>query len=123
MVHSMGGATGYEVARQRPDLVKGIVAIEPVGSPTDKQEIEEIFADIPHLGVEVHGDYLAARNQTGRLQTVEATVELINQHGGKAEVIRLTKAGIKGNSHLMMVDKNNQQIAEIIINWLNKKVK
>ena len=43
MVHSMGGEIGYEVARQRPELVKGIIAIEPVGSPTDDQEIKDTF--------------------------------------------------------------------------------
>ena len=120
VVHSMGGTTGYEVARQRPDLVQGIVAIEPVGSPTDKEGIEEVFAKMPYLGV--YGDYLEARNQTGRLKDVEKTVELINQYDGEAELIRLTEEGISGNSHLMMIDKNNHQIAKLIIDWLNKKV-
>ena len=119
VIHSMGGEIGYEVTRQRPDLVEGIVAIEPVGSPTDKEEIKEIFSKIPYLGV--YGDYLKSRNQIGRLEAVKKTTQLINENGGQAEVLRLTEKGINGNSHLMMIDKNNHQIASLIIKWLNEK--
>lgn len=118
LVHSMGGEIGYEVTRQRPNLVKGIVAIEPVGSPTDENEIKEIFGDIVYLGV--YGDYLESRNQINRFKAVERTVEIINEQGGHAKVIRLTEEDIKGNSHLMMLDKNSSQISNIIISWLDK---
>ncbi|MCP3030269.1 alpha/beta fold hydrolase [Halobacillus sp. A1] len=118
MVHSMGGEIGYEVARQRPDLVKGLVAIEPVGSPTDEQEIEDTFAEIPYLGV--YGDYLESRNQVSRLEAVQTTVDMINENGGTGEVIELTEEGINGNSHLLMIDKNNNEISSQIIDWLDR---
>ncbi len=117
----MGGEIGYEVTRQSPDLVEGIVAIEPVGSPTDEKEIKEIFSNVVYLGV--YGDYLESRNQINRFKAVQKTTELINKQGGQAKVISLTKENIKGNSHLMMLDKNSSQISNIIINWLNKAVK
>ncbi|MYL34742.1 hypothetical protein GLW08_02850 [Pontibacillus yanchengensis] len=120
MVHSMGGEIGYEVARQRPDLVKGIIAIEPVGSPTNEEEIKQTFADIPYLGI--YGDYLESRNQTGRLQAVQTTIDLINENGGTGKVIQLTEQGINGNSHLMMIDKNNHEISSKIIEWLDESV-
>jgi hypothetical protein len=28
--------------------------------------------------------------------------------------------GIKGNSHMMMMDKNNLQIADVILKWLGE---
>lgn len=48
---SMGGVTGFEVVRQRPELVKALNVIEPVGSPTDKTDLEQHFVDVPYLAV------------------------------------------------------------------------
>ena len=121
LVHSMGGEIGYEVTRRRPDLVKGIVAIEPVGSPTEEKEIKEIFSEVLYLGI--YGDYLESRNQVNRFKAVERTVELINDQGGQAKVIRLTEENINGNSHLMMLDKNSSEISNMIIDWLDKVIK
>ena len=41
--------------------------------------------------------------------------------GASVDVINLPEIGIKGNSHMMMLDKNNLQIAGIIDDWLKKK--
>jgi hypothetical protein len=38
--------------------------------------------------------------------------------GGKVDVISLPDIGIKGNSHMMMMDKNNGTIADVIAKWL-----
>ena len=38
--------------------------------------------------------------------------------GGTVDVINLPELGIKGNSHMLMQDKNNAQIAEVIHKWL-----
>ncbi|WP_345243191.1 hypothetical protein [Pontibacillus salipaludis] len=120
LVHSMGGEIGYEVARQRPDLVKALVAIEPVGSPTNEEEVIEKFADIPYLVV--YGDYIEPRNQTGRLEATKTTAQIIRDNGGTAEVIELTEEGIDGNTHIMMQDRNNEEIATIITEWLDENV-
>jgi len=50
-------------------------------------------------------------------------VELINDQGGQAKVIRLTEENINGNSHLMMLDKNSSEISNMIIDWLDKVIK
>lgn len=120
IVHSMGGTTGFEVIRSRPELVKGIIAIEPVGSPTDKNIIKKYYKNIPYLAV--YGDYIQSRNQTGRMEACKTTAELIRENGGKGKVIELTKEGIDGNTHLMMWDKNSAQIAEKIVNWLGENL-
>ena len=30
--------------------------------------------------------------------------------------------GIKGNSHMMMLDKNNLQLADLILKWIDENV-
>ena len=43
------------------------------------------------------------------------------QFGGNYDVVDLPKIGIKGNSHMMMMDKNNLQVADVIQGWLEKQ--
>jgi hypothetical protein len=30
--------------------------------------------------------------------------------------------GIKGNSHMLMQDKNNAQLADLILGWIDKRI-
>jgi hypothetical protein len=41
--------------------------------------------------------------------------------GGKVEVVDLPNAGIRGNSHMLMMDRNNLQVAALIQDWLAKQ--
>ena len=41
--------------------------------------------------------------------------------GGKVDVVNLPEAGVKGNSHMLMMDKNNGQVADLINKWLTDK--
>jgi hypothetical protein len=41
--------------------------------------------------------------------------------GGKVDAVNLPEVGIKGNSHMMMMDKNNAQVADLIHKWLTDK--
>jgi hypothetical protein len=36
-------------------------------------------------------------------------------------VVDLPEVGIKGNSHMMMMDKNDNQVADLIQKWLVDK--
>jgi hypothetical protein len=47
-------------------------------------------------------------------------VKYLQQGGVKPTFIRLVDLGIKGNSHVMMMEKNNQEIAAVIGQWLGK---
>jgi pimeloyl-ACP methyl ester carboxylesterase len=47
-------------------------------------------------------------------------VDWLNQNGSRAELIALGERGIKGNGHMMMIEENSDQIAELLINWLEK---
>ena len=39
------------------------------------------------------------------------------------EFIKLADIGIKGNGHMMMMEKNSDQIARVIADWLDKTVR
>jgi len=116
IVHSASGGTGLEATRLRPDLVRAIVAVETVGSPTDPEDIRKHLADKVFIGV--FGDHFEVRPMSGRHEACETTAKLIRDAGGKAEVIWLPKLGIKGNTHLLMQDNNNDDIAQMLLDRL-----
>ena len=46
----------------------------------------------------------------------------LEQAGVKVDFIRLADIGLRGNSHMMMVEKNSDAIAQVIVEWLAKNV-
>ena len=48
------------------------------------------------------------------------TVKYLQQAGAQPTFMRLADLGIKGNSHVMMNEKNNKEIAAVIAQWLGK---
>ncbi len=50
------------------------------------------------------------------------TVKFLQQAGVKPTFLRLGEVGIKGNSHVMMNEKNNKEIAAAIHQWVMKTV-
>jgi pimeloyl-ACP methyl ester carboxylesterase len=50
------------------------------------------------------------------------TVKYLEQAGVKPTFLKLADAGIKGNSHVMMNEKNNKDIAAAIAQWLDKTI-
>ena len=48
-------------------------------------------------------------------------VKTVNRHGGDASLILLPEIGIKGNSHFLMQELNNVEIAGVIADWLAAK--
>lgn len=117
--HSMGGTTVFQVANERPDLVAGIVVIEPVGCPRSAEQVAA-WADRPFLGV--YGDYVDSRGQTGRRDACRETAKLVNEAGGAGAMLELTEEGVFGNTHLLMQDDNSEDIAARIIAWIDENV-
>jgi hypothetical protein len=46
--------------------------------------------------------------------------DLINKHGGQAQVVLLPDIGVFGNTHFIMADLNNEQIAAMVSDWLSE---
>jgi pimeloyl-ACP methyl ester carboxylesterase len=51
------------------------------------------------------------------------TAKYLAQAGVKTEYIRLQDKGIRGNGHMVMIEKNNLDIAHVVDEWVVKNVK
>ena len=51
------------------------------------------------------------------------TAKYLTQAGVNTTFVRLEEAGIKGNGHMMMIEKNNLEIADFIEKWIAKTVR
>jgi pimeloyl-ACP methyl ester carboxylesterase len=115
LTHSASGLDGFRVATERPDLVESIVTIEPVGC--DPAQASDL-AGIPVLSV--FGDHLEVRPQMKpRLQECLDLTRSLAEIDGRSETRVLPSQGINGNSHIMMSDLNSDEIAGLILEWLN----
>jgi hypothetical protein len=114
MFHSQAGSFGFKVAQARHDKVKALIAIEPagVGDP-DKADV---LKNIPTLIV--YGDYIEKDSRWPKIRaTGIAFGDKINAAGGSVDVVDLPKVGITGNSHMLMMDRNNAEVAALIQKW------
>ena len=76
--------------------------------------------DVPVL--QIFGDYVDQHPRWAAYKKSDAKyAETLKAAGGSADWIDLPDIGIKGNSHMMMQDKNNDQVAEVINKWLASK--
>ena len=118
LFHSQAGQFGFKVAQARPDKVRALIAVEPAGQGNPKQA--DRLKGIPTLFV--YGDGIA---QDKRWPTIRrngvAFGEAIRAAGAKVDVVDLPGAGIRGNSHMLMMDKNNLEVAALIQGWLEKQ--
>lgn len=121
IVHSQGGLFGIEIARRRPDLVLALVSIEG-GSHTITPELAaSTFRDIPFLSVwGDNSEGAAGVNGDERRNGCIAAVTNVTGVGGRATLLSLPEVGVEGNSHVMMMDDNNLDIAERIRGWLKE---
>ena len=115
--HSAGTQSAVLAAHQKKTQVNGLILIEPAGPP-DSTDFPD-FNGFHMFGV--YGDYISSRNQTSRKLAVEAVSKLFQNAGGKADVVSLPEDSlVKGNSHLLMQDKNSYYVFDIIDHWLQQ---
>lgn len=114
---SSSGLMGYLVAIERPNLVKGILAIETSVDAFDHIPADKLktLAAVPILIV--IGDHAQDRVDSSR-----AFQRKMQEAGGDVTIDVLPEAGITGNGHTMMLEKNNKQIMYRMIAWLNGHV-
>ena len=73
-------------------------------------------------GFQVAGTDASARQMGDEpLQMARKFAEAINRHGGNATLVELPKLGIKGNTHFLMSDLNNGQLADLFGKWLHEQ--
>jgi len=77
----------------------------------------DILKKIPILIIE--GDHFDTPRPPAACITMR---DQINGAGGDMTYIDLPSAGLHGNSHMMMQDKNNLKVADVIMNWIDEHV-
>jgi pimeloyl-ACP methyl ester carboxylesterase len=128
MGHSQSGSFPLEAALINPAATKGLVLVEP-GSCPARYTPEQIatLAKVPILVV--FGDH--RDTPTGiptlpswqtRFEACQTFISRIRSAGGQAEMLNPPDRGIRGNSHMIMQDKNNLQIADLILQWLEERI-
>ena len=70
--------------------------------------------DRPVVVIEAEASFYAGYNH--------CNVEYLRQAGVRTDFIRLASIGIHGNGHMMMFEKNSDQVAQVIFDWLQKSV-
>ncbi len=118
LAHSQGGHFAFRAIEQRPDKVKALVSVEPAASPDVSKA--KALKDVPMLLV--YGDYIEQdpRWVDYRKNALAYAAEM-KSAGGSFDVVNLPEQGIKGNSHMLMMDKNNREILEVIDKWMVAK--
>ena len=120
VVHSQGGNFGYNAALNNPERVKALVLIEPSGAPAPEKAEAARVKGIPHLIV--WGDYIDRVPIWGNLvKANERWADAVREAGGTVEWLELPKAGLTGNSHMLMMDKNSDEVAKLVQEWLAKQ--
>ena len=115
--HSAGTQPAVLAAHQKRAKLNGFILIEPAGPP-DSTDFPD-FNGLHMFGV--YGDYITSRNQTSRKVAVESVSIKFQNAGGISDVVSLPDDSlVKGNSHLMMQDKNSKYVFNIIEHWLQK---
>lgn len=118
IAHSQGGMFGFKVAELRPDKFKAIVAVESASAGDVKKAAA--LKDVPTLMV--FGDHVEEHPRWAAYKKSDLEyAAAIRAGGGTADVVALPEIGIKGNSHMMMQEKNNAEIADVIQKWLVSK--
>jgi hypothetical protein len=130
-------ASGWRamLAALKSDNVKGIVAYEPAAfifpegegppgpeggfGPTHVPLAE--FMKLTHIPIQlVWGDNTETTFWSENVELSRQFVEIVNAHGGNAEVLMLPSAGLRGNTHIPFADLNNIEVADQLSLFLEK---
>ena len=124
--HSQSGIMGHHMARILKErghlnLLKGLITIEGSCSLPNSGLTAADFDDIPYLVLK--GDYTATSTVCQDTVTAIGARRANKQGTAKADYLKLDEMGMLGVTHMMMLDRRNLEIADIIVNWVNKNVR
>lgn len=115
--HSQGGGLSFHATEITRDLVRGCIMLEPHGMPM------EFAPSIPEIPVFLMvGDFIDQNDYWTRMRKkYDLSLEAWKAAGGQAELCELPKRGIHGNSHMLMMDRNSDEILELVLRWLDEQ--
>jgi pimeloyl-ACP methyl ester carboxylesterase len=118
--HSQSGIFPFQTAERSGRGIAGIVSIEPGACPSATGDLT------PYLKVPVlvlWGDYVdLAPRWAPRLKACREFAAAATRAGGHVENVVLPEIGMKGNSHMLMQDKNSLEVADWLWNWMDKNI-
>jgi pimeloyl-ACP methyl ester carboxylesterase len=94
-----------EEEAQAPDLARCWKQAEPA------RQIVAV-GDRPILYLAAEASFYAPFNH--------CTIQYLEQAGVNADYIQLADIGIRGNGHMMMMERNSDEVAEVIYDWLEE---
>ena len=134
LTNSAGGLRAM-VTATKSDNVKAIVAYEtpafvfpegegpqgPTG-PIDSVRVPMAdFMKLTKIPIQiVWGDNTAGTFWDSSVKLAQQFVDIVNAHGGHAEMLMLPSVGLKGNTHIAFADLNNVQVAAQLSAFLKK---
>lgn len=157
MTHSAGGPFAWISANARPNLVMGLLPVEPAGPPfgnlrygvaasplvydppvADASELKTVEMPPPGpnrvpltlqveparklknlIGIPIG---LTTSPASYHFPYDQATVAYLRQAGCSVTHIELEKIGITGNGHFMMMERNNREVLQPILDFLDKTI-
>ena len=137
LTNSAGGLRALMTAI-KSDNIKGIVMYENVGYVFPEGELPpglepggfgplevplEDFRKLTRIPLQaVWGDNVdKSENYSARLEQAKRFVEVVNKHGGNAEILVLRDAGLVGNTHIPFADMNNVAVADLLSKFLENE--
>jgi pimeloyl-ACP methyl ester carboxylesterase len=128
MGHSESFMFPERAALLNPTSVKGIISLESgyACNTTFSPDERATLAKIPILIVfaDHHADApepFGSRWTTSMGQCRDFAAS-IKSEGGDVTFLHLPELGIHGNTHMFMLDKNNLQIADLLLDWIDNHV-
>jgi pimeloyl-ACP methyl ester carboxylesterase len=122
--HSESGLYPEQAALINRAGIKGLISLEPGGcnATTLTSQQLSVLAKLPTLVV--FGDHIAESSfWVPALSDCRQFVKKVNNAGGDATLVSLPDAGLFGNSHMFMQDKNNLKVADLILRWIDEHVR
>lgn len=119
VTHSQGGYFAFTAALHAPDKVKAVIAIEPSSAPDPAKVDVAALKAVPHLFV--WGDHINESPLWPKFQSVsERYHDALTAGGVQSDWLELPSRGIFGNSHMIMMDHNSDQVAALVQDWIEK---
>jgi pimeloyl-ACP methyl ester carboxylesterase len=128
MGHSQSALFPMQAALTNPTGMKGLILTEPPSGCNATTLTDQQIATLATIPILIEfGDHLdsppVAAVWTAALANCKAFIARVNAvPGGNAQIVHLPEIGIHGNSHMWMLDKNNLQVGDVILNWIDQNV-
>jgi pimeloyl-ACP methyl ester carboxylesterase len=120
IAHSQGCNFAFRMALAQPDRVRALIALEPSGFPDPATQDLARLAGIPMLFV--WGDHFATHTLWRQLRSgLEGFRDALRGQGVQVDELDLPSAGVHGNSHMLMMDRNSDEIAGQLQNWFTMR--